>query len=90
MRQKLKLPSYERLRELLYYVPKEGIFYSMKTNKQIGSTKNSRVPYILVGIDGKQYYGHRLAWLYMTGEEPKDIVDHKDGNGLNNKWENLR
>lgn len=90
MSQKLKLPTYNRLKELIYYIPETGIFYSIKTNKQIGSTKKSRVPYVLIGIDGKQYYAHRLAWVYMTGEEPKGIIDHKDNDGLNNKWKNLR
>ena len=42
-----------------------------------------------VSVEGRQYYLHRVIWLIMTGEMP-DVIDHIDGNGLNNKWENLR
>jgi hypothetical protein len=31
---------------------------------------------------------HRVIWAIVTGEWPNEI-DHKDGNGLNNKWGNL-
>ena len=37
----------------------------------------------------KTYFAHRLIWLYMIGEFPEQ-VDHIDGDGLNNKWKNLK
>lgn len=45
--------------------------------------------YVVLRILGKQYLAHRVAWFYVTGEEPVEI-DHQDSNGLNNKWGNLR
>ena len=52
-------------------------------------TKISPKHYMRVSLDGKLVYAHRLIWVIVTGEQP-DEVDHIDGNGLNNKWENLR
>lgn len=45
--------------------------------------------YEIVGLDGKQYFVHRLIFLFHNGYLPKEI-DHIDRNPGNNKIENLR
>lgn len=44
--------------------------------------------YIVVGVDGRKYYAHRVIWLWMTGKMPRK-VDHKDTLKDNNKWGKL-
>ena len=45
--------------------------------------------YLRMQVDGNSLYIHRIIWVMMTGKQPLTI-DHLDGNGLNNKWVNLR
>lgn len=33
---------------------------------------------------------HRIIWKMETGSDPACEIDHRDLNGLNNRWENLR
>lgn len=48
-----------------------------------------RVSVAFMGVV-RRYYVHRIAWCIVTGAWPELLVDHKDLNGQNNRWRNLR
>lgn len=85
----------QRLSELLRYEPSDGRFTWIARRGQrvrpgdiAGHVGKSG--YVEIGIDGRAYYGHRLAILAMTGEWPQGHVDHINGNRSDNRWTNLR
>jgi hypothetical protein len=41
-------------------------------------------------IEHSQYLAHRVAWFYVTGKWPENQIDHRDGDGWNNRFSNLR
>jgi hypothetical protein len=45
--------------------------------------------YYVLAVEGKSFLVHRLIWFIVHKTLPK-IVDHVDGNRLNNKLENLQ
>lgn len=83
----------QRLCELLAYEPETGNFYwkikkGPKRPGDIAGTKNT-AGYIQISVDNVLHYAHRLAYFYMTGEEPENI-DHINRVRSDNRWENLR
>jgi hypothetical protein len=82
------------LRSILHYNKRTGIFTWRVTKRCVcigmiaGCITHKK--YIRIQINGRPYMAHRLAWLYVTGSWPKEEIDHKDCNGINNKWKNLR
>ena len=50
---------------------------------------NSR-GYRAIAVFNRIYLEHRLVWLYHFGEWPAELLDHKDGDKLNNQISNLR
>jgi hypothetical protein len=90
----------EYLRSILDYNQETGEF-RWRCRSDVGKTWNKKYPnkiagrinylgYWQIGINNILYSSHRLAWLYMSGEWPKDKIDHRDLNPSNNKWNNLR
>lgn len=41
-------------------------------------------------VDGLSCRANRLAFVLMTGAWPVGLVDHKNGDTLDNRWKNLR
>lgn len=87
--------SAEYVRSLLVYEHDTGIFrwlVARSSGTPVGSIAGTphSAGYVEIGIDGQQYLAHRLAFLYMTGEWPKEKLDHKDRVRNNNVWTNLR
>lgn len=87
--------SLARLKELLAYDPLTGVFTWLQCPGRpdhVGKSAGTRHPKngILIRISGKLYRAARLAWFYMTGEWPEDLIDHRDGDPTNNRWLNLR
>jgi len=46
--------------------------------------------YRVVKIGSAAVYVHRLAWFWVFGVWPSGLIDHKNGDKLDNRWENLR
>jgi hypothetical protein len=78
----------KRLKECLSYSPETGVFKWIGPNNKRPGTID-RKGYLRIGIDYKVYRAHRLAFLYMTGDIPKE-VDHIDLDTSNDRWNNLR
>lgn len=84
-----------RLKELLSYNQDTGIFTRLVMNNHrfpIGSIagQNHHSGYVYLEVDKKVYSSHRLAWLYVYGEFPKNVIDHINGNKSDNRICNLR
>jgi len=83
-----------RLKQLLHYDPLTGVFTRRMPsgNAHVGDIAGWRMPinYWGINLSGRQYYAHRLAWLYVYGEWPRDQIDHINGNKTDNRIRNLR
>lgn len=82
----------EELKKRLHYDPLTGVFTRAEVHggQQKGAVAGtvSDTGYRWISVAGKRYLAHRLAWLYATGEWPKQEIDHvnrvKDDNRLTN------
>lgn len=87
--------SFEEAKRLLRYDPQTGeIVRLVKTSNyaKMGVPAGciGRNGYLTMSVRGKHQYLHHLAWLLVTGEWPKQEIDHRNGKRADNRWENLR
>jgi hypothetical protein len=93
MRETRPLPSREDLLATFGYDPETGILRWKAPRRKIrvgdiaGAVQKSG--HVAVGGRKNRAYAHRIIWKMMTGEEPPEI-DHRDTDGSNNRWGNLR
>lgn len=94
MKTKTSTLTAEWLRENMIYVPETGVFmwklngFGRVMGKRLGCLNDAG--YLVMKVRQVPYYAHRLAWLYVYGEWPNGLLDHKDENKANNAIANLR
>jgi len=89
----------EYLKERLLYNENTGVFKWKKVNAiniNIGDVAGRTLSngYIQIGLrinkKDMRFYAHRLAWLYVYGEFPDNLIDHINHQRNDNRISNLR
>ena len=85
-----------RLKEVLDYNPKTGVFtWRVRLGQRapsggVAGSVHKRDGYRRIAIDGASCLANRLAWLYINGGWPPDGMDHINGVRHDNRSSNLR
>ena len=83
----------EQLKSRLHYTPETGIFIWLSGKG--GTVKGSVAGYtntdgyVMIKVMRNLYRAHRLAWLYMTGIMPPELIDHSNRIKHDNRFCNL-
>jgi hypothetical protein len=87
----------EELRSLLDYDPATGVFLWRTTRQGVRLTRkllagslDRHDGYRNIRVNHTVYRAARLAWLYVYGHWPSDLVDHINGVRDDDRIENLR
>ncbi len=83
------------LKEYLKYDSETGFFFWIKKPSRsikVGSKAGGldRDGYVVIGMGGKNFFAHRLAWLYVYGDHVSGDIDHVNMVTTDNRISNLR
>jgi hypothetical protein len=87
----IKAMSYERRTGILRWKERKDRDRSWNTRfagKEAGSILSNGYRYINFG--GRLCLAHMVAHFYVTGEWPREDIDHRNLNRADNKWRNIR
>ena len=83
----------------LFYDSQSGVFYwkespmyKVKAGDKAGALLKNGCGnnYLTITVHGKRYLAHRIVATLFLGAKPSDFVDHINGDGFDNRLENLR
>lgn len=85
----------EKVKKYLHYNPDTGVFTKLTSDARGRFPRGFQYKpkkwdsYGRIAVNGVSYAAHRLAWVYMTGNQP-NIIDHINGLRHDNRFANLR
>lgn len=88
--------DHTRLTGMMKYDPITGLLTRLTTSRNGKFVAGSQVGwlnqsgYLETKIDGIHYKCHRLVWFYVTGEWPLHLIDHRNNDRSDNRWDNFR
>lgn len=95
-----KLPDIAYLRNLLVYDQDSGVArYSdsaLTMNGKIHPSRGKQAGYknssgySTIEIAGSTWRLHRIIWAIVSGVDPGEQIDHRNGDRAGNRWENMR
>lgn len=87
--------THEILKEMFFYNTETGVFTNLvrrssRSPAGARADKKSRGGYLAIKFKGKTYLAHRMAWFYMTGKMPENLIDHINMVRNDNRFCNIR
>jgi len=86
----------DRLKELLHYDQETGVFTAIaprgKRSDLVGKPAGTITPdgYRVIAVEGRKYRATHLAHIYMNGRLPDSLMDHRNHQKSDDRWDNIR